>query len=854
MKKPKLSLGPGGLKGLFVQHIEKIVFGVAILLVLAFVFLGYRLESKLEGKTPDKLQSLATTAVGNIQRPTFEEVKKERTPREGKGGQYFARVQGIDPLDPLIYSIKPWDQPLGSPGSKREDPEVFPPIKLETTALTGALCLRAEEGEESLLAKLENAPAPEKKEKKVKQTRRSRGGGSGGGSAMGSAGGSGSPFGDSEGGMGIGLGSGPLGSGSPYAGDDAGRGDKKKKKDDQARGPERIYPESKVCGYRPSWAGPGMSGSSGGSGMPGMGIPGSGGMRIPGSGSSAGRTGSGMPGMGIPGAGAPGMGIPGSPGSGLAGGSGGPPTNAGQPVATSGDVIVVKALVPYRKQADEYKRVLGEAIGYDPMRDQPRIVFFQAQRVDVTDDPQKAVQEADWQLVMTPKTAQTKATEQKWHGVMPEVADYAYVDANATMPVPPMMLRCMDKAMLHSEVPRGKTVATMETPVADEGEKKKDDSKKEGNDGGLDLPGGGLPGGGVAGSGFLGGGMSGYPGSGYPGSSGGYPGMLGGGYPGSGSMSPGLGSGLGMGGYGAGYSASSEPVQYKLIRFSDTDVQSGKVYRYRVRVFLEDPNNPNTDPLNGFISIPPRRRSLSMKVIDRLNKQQADDAAKKSYYVVSAWSEATEGVSLPSTARVYSGEVEPSHLAIGAEGALVQQSEAYGNLVPVVWNSELAIDVSTEIRGYRGSVLNFSKKTFDVLDPVSLVIKLLKSYDFKSQYMVADVRGGEDLPGDRKELVTSAGEYAMVDDAGNFKVFNELDDYREYARFSFADEIVSGASRFGYPGFGRGGTMPDAGYPGSGGGMGMPGLNLPGFGPGGSSPGIPGKGPDGGSRGKRGRR
>ena len=91
MKKPKLSLGPGGLKGLFVQHIEKIVFGVAILLVLAFVFLGYRLESKLEGKTPDKLQSLATTAVGNIQRPTFEEVKKERTPRGGKGGQYSAQ-------------------------------------------------------------------------------------------------------------------------------------------------------------------------------------------------------------------------------------------------------------------------------------------------------------------------------------------------------------------------------------------------------------------------------------------------------------------------------------------------------------------------------------------------------------------------------------------------------------------------------------------------------------------------------------------------------------------------------------------------------------------------------------------
>ena len=51
-----------------------------------------------------------------------------------------------------------------------------------------------------------------------------------------------------------------------------------------------------------------------------------------------------------------------------------------------------------------------------------------------------------------------------------------------------------------------------------------------------------------------------------------------------------------------------------------------------------------------------------------------------------------------------------------------------------------------------------------MLDPGDLVIKLLKGYDFKNQYMVLDIRGGEDLPGDRKELVTSTGEYALMDD------------------------------------------------------------------------------------------
>ncbi len=122
-----------------------------------------------------------------------------------------------------------------------------------------------------------------------------------------------------------------------------------------------------------------------------------------------------MPGSGRTGAGPSEEGGPGGavaakgrPAAAVPHGMGGLATMTGQPIARSAHVIAVKAVVPYRKQADEYKRVLGEAISYDPMRDQPRIIFFQAQRADVTDNPAKELQESDWQLVMTPKTAQTR--------------------------------------------------------------------------------------------------------------------------------------------------------------------------------------------------------------------------------------------------------------------------------------------------------------------------------------------------------------------------------------------------------------------------------------------------------------
>ena len=63
----------------------------------------------------------------------------------------------------------------------------------------------------------------------------------------------------------------------------------------------------------------------------------------------------------------------------------------------------------------------------------------------------------------------------------------------------------------------------------------------------------------------------------------------------------------------------------------------------------------------------------------------------------------------------------------------------------------------------------------------------------------------------------------MVDDAGNFRVFNELDDYKDYARYSFADELVTASASSG---MGGGGMMPGT-VPGGTGGM--PGCKMPGM-------------------------
>ena len=127
-------------------------------------------------------------------------------------------------------------------------------------------------------------------------------------------------------------------------------------------------------------------------------------------------------------------------------------------------------------------------------------------------------------------------------------------------------------------------------------------------------------------------------------------------------------------------------------------------------------------------------------------------------------------------------------------------------------------------------MLNFNKKQFDVLDPVTLVIKLLENYFLKSQYQVADMRGGDDLPGDREDVVVAPGEYLLIDGAGQLTVVDELDDAKDYKTYTFADESVAmRSSGSGGPG---GGMMPGLGggglMPGSGGGSMMPGTGGPG--------------------------
>ncbi|PQO47094.1 hypothetical protein [Blastopirellula marina] len=72
----KLDLQNGGLKAKFILHIEKLVFGLAIVLVAAFIYFGTQQET-IKTK-PDELTSAAKQAQENIAKSTWAEVEEDR--------------------------------------------------------------------------------------------------------------------------------------------------------------------------------------------------------------------------------------------------------------------------------------------------------------------------------------------------------------------------------------------------------------------------------------------------------------------------------------------------------------------------------------------------------------------------------------------------------------------------------------------------------------------------------------------------------------------------------------------------------------------------------------------------------
>lgn len=298
----------------------------------------------------------------------------------------------------------------------------------------------------------------------------------------------------------------------------------------------------------------------------------------------------------------------------------------------------------------------------------------------------------------------------------------------------------------------------------------------------------------------------------------------------------------GMMGGGVGIGRSRAIVKHKLVRYFDFDAEPGKKYRYRLRVALDDPNNPES-------ATRPEPRILEPEVTDRISQAAAQRGERekhwRDYFVrrkvarvddkmieslvktdlsqrLTDWSEPTAPVSLSANELVFAGAAVPADTRIlkleNNREVRFTLSEPAGKMVPVVWDSEKAVHVPAESDVTLGSVLNLQTDC-RVPHPLELAIKLIEGYNLVTNSLVVDIRGGEPLD-ETRDALTAPGEFAVIDKDGRLIVQYELDQIEEYRRFTYAeDEKPETKTREGAA------ADPEGGMPGM---QGMPGGGMPG--------------------------
>ncbi len=765
MKKPKFNFDAAKLQDFLFHHVEKILLAVVVCLMLLLVWQGFSMRG-LEGNlTPQGLKQTSQTVMEFIDNPVrWEEIKNERTPAM----DIRQRVEITHRLtDPQAYflpvSINRPNFPKHAP---RTDPKVLPPEHVHVAPIFGPLAVYAKMGDIDPLVQLppeDLEPPPVVRKPKLKKKKTDEYSEYG-------------EYGSPDGGT-----AGPGGGRRVIPRSQRGRknrGQVDGAYNEAASGVEMEQPgDYGAIGYDMSQA-PELYAESYMDGFV--------------------------------------------------------PQNAEMTIAKSTGAMVVSAVVPFLKQTEEYEKALNQSLDFDSVRDFPFYLKFEVQRADVTADP---TGEIDWskavlidpaklqiqQFMGRPEAPGRPAVMPEWAGFAPEVVDPSYLDyPRLTHPAPPFLQRDLWPLITHPDVPLA--TSTMYGPGGEavldpeSGEAGSADSSGDlffgpaPSGGGYGTPGaggmGGAPDGGYGG-GFRGG-MGGFGGGeamggGYgrpmmaPGMAGGYGGNFAGGTADGGYGEAGGGYG-GYGGYGTGMQPIAPP-KYKLIRMTDTNVQSGKQYCYRVRVWLHDPNHPAT--MIGFIA--PSLASLHGDVQKRIKEVEANLKANKlsnpqlAYVVMSDWSAPSAPAQLPSVNRYFAKSMTaPKAQTLVKDRPQVPTDQPKAEAVAVTWDRTKVVDVPAETTVYRGSVLAFvpdpkadplkdPKAEIRVIHPVTKQIVPLPKLGFSTGAIVADIQGGEPISHLDKvnpNPVNSPCEMLVVDSLGRLHVLNEVDDIENVRRFT----------------------------------------------------------------------
>ena len=733
---------------LFIQHVEKLGLAVTIVVGAVLVWSGFSIDKLDARKSPEKLKEKSTSITTFINDDSSWEGQDgepglSSEPTRLAPADYPDRVQKLQQpiLSQNYETVMPFDPPTVGQTTRRSDPNLYAAMDLQAVAITASLAYKKSADVDDITAddlEPEFAIIQKKKPKKKKNNNTADFGGGG----------------DNE--MMEGMMEGMEGAGMEEGGGEGMMG--------QAGDVATLLP-NQLIGFRPGENKILESGTV-------VEIKGAG--RAATTGGEAGGQAGGMQmgemneGAGMEAGMAEGM------ESGAMMGGGGNTASASSSIPQPSTVVAVVGVVPYKKQWDEYSRVLQGASGYESSRDRPRYIYLYGERVNVTDNPDRAINDGEWERVTN--LAQYRNGTKEWDGSPRELVDKKYLDPFITFVCPPIMMRDLSGMLSHPLIPLRNA-----PKEADKGDIE-DELDGDPENAPTDAPGGFVDQANAASRSKVAGGGNAMPGMGDGMGEGMMDAMMGGGMMGGGMM-------------GGGNALAGQSIpEFMMVRFFDLTAVPGQVYRYRVQLLMEDPNHPNVSINRNYPQhTAPPARSLDEDVIARIS--QLDDPEHKNFWRQTEWSEPTAPVRVPNPTQVFAGSVAaqtPSKAMMQGASVSYLDKEPVGTLLPVIWDKDRGVDIplrKDDVR--RGSVLNRPEADVHYGHPASLQIKRIEKFPFATDLIVGDIRGGEKLPWSTKEWqVTSPGEFALFDSKGNLVVHNELDDLDGFKRYDFKEQLT----------------------------------------------------------------
>ena len=399
------------------------------------------------------------------------------------------------------------------------------------------------------------------------------------------------------------------------------------------------------------------------------------------------------------------------------------PRQAGGVRVGSGDKVevrawvVVLAKVPVAKQAKVFERAFRDAEGWDAEQDQPGYLGYYVERAEFDGTGKPA-----WKKIKAISARRLTAVKQDWGGTGPaaEVAGLPYVDPKLlTFPLPPRVDRAWNESVCHRDIPL-QSALDQQTP-----QKTGDVESDAGEDSFISLD----------------------DSSGGP----------------RGDKEPGaatLRRPTGKGAEGAARARSGHllrEVDYKLFRFFDMTARPGKKYQYRVQLVLVDPNH----------AVP------VMYLADEVIKRRSGLTGAKELYRVSAWSDASPVVSVPSAGRLIAGPARAVRLGdFFSEPSVTLLARMFDGKRDI----EGVAEVTTVIRGTLG---NFKKDIPAPQYAVRQASTTIENFEFRTDTTVVDIRGGDILSRHNRSF-TAPSQVLMADASGNLFVRTETGDRQDY--------------------------------------------------------------------------